>query len=124
MDETGNTRVFVFFSTDGVLCPPKTVGVDGLEVKLDGLKTKSQMEVLVGPYDFLIQEIFETIREEIASTKLGWSSQAGGQLTEAHLHIQMLFFPFQFLQKLICATSANQLQVASQTKLNSLMFLP
>ena len=55
------------------------------------------MKILVAPYGFLIHEIFETIREEGASTKLGWSSQAGGQLMEAHLHIQMLFFAFQFL---------------------------
>lgn len=43
----------------------KTNGIDGLEVQLEGLKTKFQKEVLPPwTYDFSIHEIFESIREK------------------------------------------------------------
>ena len=39
-------------------------GIDSLEVQLDGFKTKWHMEILLGPYDFSILKLFESILEE------------------------------------------------------------
>lgn len=65
MEASGNTIVLFCFSFWWYSVSTKAYGVNGQEVKLDGLKTKRQTEALVGPYDSLIQE---TIREERIST--------------------------------------------------------
>ena len=69
VDQVKIAIFFFFLSLFSFYCRAfvsiKTNGIYGLEVQLDGLKTKFQKEVLPSwSYDFSIHEIFESIREK------------------------------------------------------------